>query len=155
MHWAAFSEVERREPTFRTSRTVTTWVGVDHAPSPPRDAANTEVVPASSDATHAKRCVELPLAPAFPSQGQSIRSVIRSHQFVREGIKLMHAGHLATLFTARNYISTERNDGALLLLAPVSAWHAVASTPQLRLRAPLAPCMADPASSVSKQVVVL
>ena len=42
----------------------------------------------------------------------------------------MHAGRLATLFSARNYISSaadlptaDRNDGALLLLAPDGEGH--------------------------------
>jgi diadenosine tetraphosphatase ApaH/serine/threonine PP2A family protein phosphatase len=49
---------------------------------------------------------------------EGVQLVVRSHQFVREGVKFMHAGRLATLFTARNYIPNERNDGALLLLVP-------------------------------------
>ena len=47
--------------------------------------------------------------------------VIRSHQFCRQGYKVMHSGRLITLFSARNYFqSVSRgiaNDGALLLLA--------------------------------------
>jgi hypothetical protein len=41
--------------------------------------------------------------------------VVRSHQYVPEGAKFMHGGHLATLFSARNYLSREENDSALLL----------------------------------------
>ena len=43
--------------------------------------------------------------------------VVRSHQYVREGVKFMHSGHLATLFSARNYFELDTNDSALLLIA--------------------------------------
>ena len=46
-----------------------------------------------------------------------ISLVVRSHQFVREGVKFMHGGHLATLFSARNYFDQQENDSALLLVA--------------------------------------
>jgi len=36
--------------------------------------------------------------------------VVRSHQYVREGVKLMHGGKLATLFSARNYMDGAQND---------------------------------------------
>ena len=32
-----------------------------------------------------------------------VEVVIRSHQFVKEGFKLMHSGHLLTVFSARDY----------------------------------------------------
>eukprot|EP00277_Geminigera_cryophila_P012643 CAMPEP_0179453636 /NCGR_PEP_ID=MMETSP0799-20121207/37581_1 /TAXON_ID=46947 /ORGANISM="Geminigera cryophila, Strain CCMP2564" /LENGTH=395 /DNA_ID=CAMNT_0021250875 /DNA_START=32 /DNA_END=1222 /DNA_ORIENTATION=- len=44
--------------------------------------------------------------------------VVRSHQYVREGVKLMHGGKLATLFSARNYMDGAQNDSATLLIAP-------------------------------------
>ena len=44
--------------------------------------------------------------------------VVRSHQYVRDGFKIMHSGRLVTLFSARNYFDGAQNDGALLLLAP-------------------------------------
>ena len=46
--------------------------------------------------------------------------VIRSHQFCRQGYKVMHSGRLITLFSARNYFSSDgqTNDGAMLLLTP-------------------------------------
>lgn len=43
--------------------------------------------------------------------------VVRSHQYVREGVKFMHGGRLATLFSARNYFNAAANDSALLLVA--------------------------------------
>ena len=48
--------------------------------------------------------------------------IIRSHQWVREGVKYMHSGRLVTVFSARDYCYRPpdldlRNDGALLLLA--------------------------------------
>lgn len=42
--------------------------------------------------------------------------IVRSHQFVRAGVKIMHSGHLATLFSARNYFDRNSNDAALLLV---------------------------------------
>ena len=47
-----------------------------------------------------------------------LRMVIRSHQYVPEGARFMHGGHLITLFSARNYMSRVPNDSALILLAP-------------------------------------
>jgi len=49
---------------------------------------------------------------------EGISVVIRSHQYVRHGYKVMHSGRLITLFSARNYFEEEDNDGALVLLAP-------------------------------------
>ena len=49
---------------------------------------------------------------------EGVQLVVRSHQYVREGIKFMHGGRLATLFSARNYLPPTENDGALLLIAP-------------------------------------
>lgn len=54
-------------------------------------------------------------------QREGIDVVIRSHQFVRQGYKVMHGGHLITLFSARNYLlddgEASHNDGAMLLIA--------------------------------------
>ena len=54
-----------------------------------------------------------------------IKVVIRSHQFVKEGFKVMHAGHLITVFSARDYFvdvdnaaQEKGNDAAMLLLTP-------------------------------------
>ena len=50
-----------------------------------------------------------------------ISCIVRSHQFVRQGYKVMHAGRLLTLFSARNYFRADdgvSNDAAMLLLAP-------------------------------------
>jgi len=55
-----------------------------------------------------------------------ISLVIRSHQFCRQGYKVMHSGRLVTLFSARNYFQRGRgkaNDGAMLLLAPDGNGH--------------------------------
>ena len=46
-----------------------------------------------------------------------VQVIIRSHEFVPEGFKIMHGGHLMTVFSARNYFSEETNDAALVLLA--------------------------------------
>lgn len=43
--------------------------------------------------------------------------IVRSHQLVPKGFKHMHGGRLITLFSARNYFESYKNDGALLLLA--------------------------------------
>jgi diadenosine tetraphosphatase ApaH/serine/threonine PP2A family protein phosphatase len=48
---------------------------------------------------------------------EGVRLIIRSHQFVPDGAKFMHGGHLVTLFSARNYTGSIPNDSALLLLA--------------------------------------
>jgi diadenosine tetraphosphatase ApaH/serine/threonine PP2A family protein phosphatase len=48
---------------------------------------------------------------------EGLKMVVRSHQFVPEGAKYMHGGHLVTLFSARNYCDGEQNDSALLLFA--------------------------------------
>lgn len=50
---------------------------------------------------------------------EGLRLVIRSHQYVPEGAKFMHGGHLVTVFSARNYCDPSiHNDSALILLAP-------------------------------------
>ena len=35
---------------------------------------------------------------------EGIDVIIRSHQYVPEGYKVMHSGHLITLFSARDYL---------------------------------------------------
>ena len=52
----------------------------------------------------------------FCSQN-GIGVVIRSHQVVPDGYKVMHCGRLLTVFSARNYTGSKTNDAALLLLA--------------------------------------
>jgi diadenosine tetraphosphatase ApaH/serine/threonine PP2A family protein phosphatase len=42
--------------------------------------------------------------------------VIRGHQYVPEGVRIMHNGKLLTVFSARNYVSKVKNDGALILV---------------------------------------
>jgi len=49
---------------------------------------------------------------------EGVQLVVRSHQYVRDGVKFMHGGRLATLFSARNYLDGVHNDSALLLVAP-------------------------------------
>ena len=44
--------------------------------------------------------------------------IIRSHQYVPCGCKVMHSGRLLTIFSARNYCGDQKNDSALLLLVP-------------------------------------
>ena len=53
-------------------------------------------------------------------EANGLSLVIRSHQYVRMGYKVMHGGRLITLFSARNYFSSDgqTNDGAMLLLTP-------------------------------------
>jgi len=48
---------------------------------------------------------------------EGVQLIIRSHQYVEEGVKFMHGGRLVTVFSARNYLRAAKNDGALLLLA--------------------------------------
>jgi diadenosine tetraphosphatase ApaH/serine/threonine PP2A family protein phosphatase/Ca2+-binding EF-hand superfamily protein len=47
----------------------------------------------------------------------SIKCIIRSHQFVDDGYKIMHKGKMITVFSARNYDEKETNNSALILLA--------------------------------------
>lgn len=49
---------------------------------------------------------------------EGISMIVRSHQYVRQGYKVMHHGHLITLFSSRNYMDDDDNDGAMLLFAP-------------------------------------
>ena len=48
---------------------------------------------------------------------EGIQLVVRSHQYVSEGVKFMHGGRCVSLFSARNYSEMHDNDAALLLLA--------------------------------------
>jgi len=48
---------------------------------------------------------------------EGLQLIVRSHEFVACGIKFMHSGRLATVFSARNYTGVEDNDAALLLFA--------------------------------------
>ena len=53
-------------------------------------------------------------------EANGLALVVRSHQYVRHGYKVMHGGRLITLFSARNYFQRDgqTNDGAMLLLTP-------------------------------------
>ena len=60
-------------------------------------------------------------------QRENLDVIVRSHQYVLEGFKCMHSGHLITLFSARDYLqqasrsrkhTPEHNCGALLLACP-------------------------------------
>jgi diadenosine tetraphosphatase ApaH/serine/threonine PP2A family protein phosphatase len=46
-----------------------------------------------------------------------LQLVIRSHQYMDKGFKVMHGGRMITVFSARNYCDDRENDGAFLLLA--------------------------------------
>ena len=46
-----------------------------------------------------------------------VAMIIRSHQWVPHGYKVMHGGRLCTVFSARNYTGGSLNDGALFLVA--------------------------------------
>lgn len=48
---------------------------------------------------------------------EGIQLIIRGHQFVPEGYRIMHGGRLITVFSARNYFERQTNNGALLLIA--------------------------------------
>ncbi len=49
---------------------------------------------------------------------EKIHVIVRSHQYVSEGYKCMHSGHLITVFSARDYEARRQNSGALLLACP-------------------------------------
>lgn len=48
---------------------------------------------------------------------EGVQLIVRSHQFVHDGVKFMHSGRLATVFSARNYGGKLTNDSAVLLFA--------------------------------------
>jgi len=48
---------------------------------------------------------------------ENIALIVRSHQFVPHGYKVMHGGRLVTVFSARNYGGQLMNDSAVLLVA--------------------------------------
>ena len=49
---------------------------------------------------------------------ERVSLIVRSHQFVDHGYKVMHRGHLLTVFSARNYDERrDVNNGAMLLFA--------------------------------------
>jgi hypothetical protein len=48
---------------------------------------------------------------------EGLQLIVRSHELVACGVKFMHSGRLATVFSARNYTGVEQNDSALLLFA--------------------------------------
>ena len=47
---------------------------------------------------------------------EGLELIVRSHQYVPEGVRFAHSGHVVTVFSARNYHG-EDNDAALLLFA--------------------------------------
>ena len=53
---------------------------------------------------------------------EMIDLVIRSHQYVPEGYKVMHSGHLITLFSARDYLEQHRFCASFRLFATVLAF---------------------------------
>mmetsp|Transcript_21068 Transcript_21068/g.30430 ORF Transcript_21068/g.30430 Transcript_21068/m.30430 type:complete len:725 (+) Transcript_21068:68-2242(+) len=48
---------------------------------------------------------------------ENLSLIIRSHEYNPSGFLVMHGGRLITVFSARNYMDTQLNDSALLLLA--------------------------------------
>ena len=50
-------------------------------------------------------------------EANNVSMVVRSHQWVPHGYKVMHGGRLLTVFSARNYEGRVRNDSAILLIA--------------------------------------
>jgi hypothetical protein len=48
---------------------------------------------------------------------ENVALIVRSHQFVPHGYKVMHGGRLVTVFSARNYGGQLINDSAVLLIA--------------------------------------
>lgn len=61
-------------------------------------------------------CFSVDTTKAF-CEKNNIQVVIRSHQFVPEGYRIMHAGRLVTVFSARNYFNRESNDSAVIIIA--------------------------------------
>eukprot|EP00041_Stephanoeca_diplocostata_P011711 m.193681 g.193681 ORF g.193681 m.193681 type:complete len:676 (+) comp18639_c0_seq1:160-2187(+) len=50
-------------------------------------------------------------------RANKLEMIIRSHQLVPRGYRVMHDGRLLNVFSARNYLSRFTNDGAILLVA--------------------------------------
>jgi diadenosine tetraphosphatase ApaH/serine/threonine PP2A family protein phosphatase len=83
--------------------------------------------PSDSDDTMARGVHCNPRGPNIPKFGPDVTSsfcdrnnielVVRSHQFVPSGFKIMHSGKLITIFSARNYFDEYKNDSAIILLA--------------------------------------
>ena len=57
---------------------------------------------------------------------------------VAEGVRFMHGGRLVTVFSARNYLRTAKNDGALLLITIDGHGHYRVRAKRL-LHTPIAP----------------
>lgn len=49
-------------------------------------------------------------------KNNNITHIIRGHQLVPEGYRIMHGGHLISLFSARNYCDHDLNDSAVVLI---------------------------------------
>ena len=109
-----------------------------HAPTPPADVprraqefsiAFEYIIVATATQIHIYRCNNLNTPHIFDVPSDTlVQLIVRSHQFVAEGVKFMHSGRLVTVFSARNYVRAAKNDAALLLIAIDGHGH-------LRLRA--------------------
>ena len=63
-------------------------------------------------------CIEFgPDVTARFCEQNDLKMIIRAHQFVDHGYKIMHSGQLLTVFSARNYLDLQSNDSAVLLIA--------------------------------------
>jgi len=83
-------------------------------------------------------------------EANALSLVIRSHQYVRQGYKVMHGGRLVTLFSARNYFSSDgqTNDGETSP-RPATPSRSRSPTPSPSLQPQPQPAPARPSPSLS------
>ena len=47
----------------------------------------------------------------------NLTHIIRAHQYVAKGYKILHGGRVLTVFSARNYFDRVQNDSAIILIS--------------------------------------
>jgi diadenosine tetraphosphatase ApaH/serine/threonine PP2A family protein phosphatase len=52
-----------------------------------------------------------------------ISMILRGHEVAEHGYEMLHSGRVCTVFSARNYCGSRRNDAALVLLQPDEDGH--------------------------------
>jgi hypothetical protein len=50
-------------------------------------------------------------------QLNNLSHIIRGHQYVVKGYKILHGGRVLTVFSARNYFDRVQNDSAIILIS--------------------------------------
>ena len=47
----------------------------------------------------------------------NLSHILRGHQYVAKGYKILHGGRVVTVFSARNYFDRVQNDSAIILIS--------------------------------------